>query len=195
MKRLTSKNMMGKWLSICLLFVLKMGLAQAVTLLDESFVRYEAKDERETVVGQAAITTLELFLDPDNLKRSRLDIRLDASSFNSGNVIRDTNARLTVFESAKYPEIVFSLRRILEDLPSLAPGESLAMTLEGDLSMHGRTQSITVPIVLSRDSQRFQAVGEFAVLLSDFQMSRPSFLIWTIEDQVRLYFEIVFRLD
>ncbi len=193
MKRLTSKMYMGKWLSFWLgLSLISISWAQSVTLLPESFVSYQAKDERETVLGQAAVKTLELSLDPENLKRSRLTISLDASSFDSRNPIRDTNARLTVFESGKFPEIVFVLNRIPEDLAPLQTGESLNLTLEGDLAMHGQSKTLTVPVLLSRDDQKFKAVGDFEILLSDFEMSRPSFLFWTIEDQVLIHFEIQF---
>lgn len=177
-----------------LLFTLVFTMSHAqtsMTLESESFVQYQATDPRETVTGQTSIKTLELNFDPQNLRRSSLVVTLDASKFDSGNGIRDTNARRTVFNSDLYPEIVFSLDTLNADVNDVSEGRTQAIELVGTLDMHGVSKEITVNAEILLEGNRLTTTGAFTVLLSDYEMSRPSFLVWTIEDEVELSFQII----
>ncbi len=178
-------------LSSLLMLVTMLSQAQtSMTLEAESYVQYQATDPRETVTGQSSIKTLEFRFDPQNLRRSSLLITLDASKFDSGNIIRDTNARRTVFDSELYPEIVFSLTTLNSEVNEVLEGQAQAIELVGDLAMHGVSKEITVNAQILLEGNVLTTTGAFTVLLSDFEMSRPSFLVWTIEDEVELSFQV-----
>jgi len=179
---------------ILLLVTLAATLSYAqttMTLEPESYVQYQATDPRETVTGQTSIKTLEFSFDPQNLRRSSLVVSLDASKFDSGNVIRDTNARRTVFNSDLYPEIIFSLDTLNAELNEVTEGQTQAIELLGTLDMHGVSKEISVDAEILLEGNILTTTGAFTVLLSDYEMSRPSFLVWTIEDQVELSFQII----
>lgn len=193
MKRITSAGFLRKGLRFVFVGLTCFMLVNAqtsVTLLPESFVEYEAKDEREVVTGRTSIKQLELLFDAGNVSASSLRVVLDASGFDSGNFARDTNARLTVFESKKYPELAFLLDDVSPEANFLAEGETLEVVLQGELSMHGVTKNIEAVASLTLQEGVLLAEGGFEVLLSDFEMSRPSFLVWTIEDTVIIRFSI-----
>ena len=168
--------------------------AQTVSVAPESVVVYEASDDSNRWQGRAPVERIELSLNPDDLRSSSLTVTLKPAEFDSGNFIRDTNARRTVFETNEYPEITFAAERVAADGNSLADGARKEVMVRGDLTMHGVTNEIRVPVTVSRDGVTLRATGEFTVLLSDYQMNRPGFLGNTVNDEVALAFDIVLSL-
>ena len=66
--------------------------------------------------------------------------------------------------------------------------------LRGNLTMHGVTNEVRIPVTVSREGDALTATGEFAVLLSDYEMMRPSFFGNTVNDEVALAFDITLSL-
>jgi hypothetical protein len=60
--------------------------------------------------------------------------------------------------------------------------------------MHGVEQTIRLPVELTRNGNRIAVESEFSVLLSDFAMTRPSFLGLTVADEVQLSVTVVGEL-
>ena len=170
------------------------ALAQSVTVAPESVVVYEASDDSNRWQGEAPVESVTLSLDPENVRSSGLTVTLKPGDFDSGNFIRDTNARRTVFETNEYPEITFTAEGIAAEGNSLADGERKAVNLRGDLTMHGVTNEVRLPVSVSRDGATLTATGAFSVLLSDYEMKRPSFLSNTVNDEVTLEFDITLTL-
>ncbi len=185
---------MVRWLiGFLLLFPPSLAQAQLVGRFEPgSEVSYRASDPRGSFVGRAPVEGLELRLYPDNLRRTGLTVVLRPERFDSGNAIRDINARLTVFESERFPEIVFTLSGVsAETLPEAGTS---TVRLEGTLELHGVTRPLEVEVRLERDGQRLTVTGSFEVLLSDFGMSRPSFLVWRVDDRVTVTLVLKLRL-
>ena len=178
--------------SICVFLSLwtLLGVAQDSLQLSASTVTYTASDKADVWSGSAPLESLDLSLDPDDLGNARLSASLRPAEFNSGNFIRDTNARRTVFEVGEFPLITFELSSVEADQTELDVGENVQVTLNGNLSMHGVTQEITFPATVTRTDDALNAAGEFQVLLSDFEMNRPSFLGNTVADEVSMEFDI-----
>ena len=133
---------------------------------------------------------MDFMLDVDNVERSSLRIVVDPTTFSSGNGIRDTNARRTVFETRQFPEIIFDLQTVNSSAATLADGGTVDLTLQGELAMHGVTNPLEIPASLTRLGNKVTAQGQFEVSLTSFEMSRPSFLVWTIDDIVIIRFTI-----
>lgn len=161
----------------------------------ESFVEYEASDPNGVWQGRAPLETLALTFDDEALSELSLEATLDPGKFNSGNVIRDANARRGVFETGQYPTITLSARGVQADAVSLAEGETKRVELLGRLEMHGVTNEVTVPAEVSREDGTLRAEGAFDVLLSDYNMNRPSFLGTTVDDEVTVRFNVVGTLQ
>lgn len=159
-----------------------------------SFVRYRAATERETFAGVAPVEGITLRLFPDALSRSELRLTVRPERFDSGNLLRDTNARRTVFESGLYPEAAFTLEALTG--PSrLAEGVVAEVELRGTLELHGVSRPLSVTAQLERQGDRLRARGAFSLKLSDFGMTRPSFLFWQVEDEVQVTFDLRLRLE
>jgi polyisoprenoid-binding protein YceI len=171
--------------------VLYLMFANAQTL-EPSFVRYEASDPNGSWSGTAPVSGLELNLNTETLGLSTFTITLDAGGFNSGNFIRDANARRIVFESHLYPEIVFTSKQIIAPDNQLLE-ESNQVTVQGDLTMHGVTRELSIPVTIEYSDPTYIAKGTFEVSLQEFSMRAPEFFGLVVDDLVTIYFEIHFQ--
>lgn len=179
---------------LILLFVLLLPTwvsAQTPVRLVTGTVRYQASDARDTWQGTASVAELDWQMNLEHLPDVTLRVRVNPADFNSGNFIRDANARRSVFETGRYPEIVLTGERFVAQSTRLQDGQSLSGTLTSTLNMHGVTQTLRIPVELTRNGDRIAVESEFSVLLSDFEMTRPSFLGVTVDDEVQLTVTVV----
>jgi polyisoprenoid-binding protein YceI len=180
---------------LLLLALLGLGAALAepfeAALMPESAVEYEIRDSTSVIVGVAPLATLELSFDDDDLSGAHLRATVEPARFSTGNILRDTNARRTVFEIRDFPLIAFDTLAIAADPTDLPDGATRSLLLRGHLTLHGVVREIEVPVEVQREGRRLGVVGAFSVLLSDHDMLRPSFLFLTIDDRV----EIRLRID
>ena len=180
---------------LLLLILSSLALAQvSPTLLPESTVTYTARDNTDEWSGTAPVKTLEFTLNPDDIESSTLSISLEPDEFDSGNFVRDANARRAVFESAEFPEIRFDAAQVSSDNSSLEEGESQTLSMTGDLTMHGVTRDLALDLEVTRTTNTLNATGGFSVLLSDYDMNRPEFFGNVVADEVELVFNIATEL-
>lgn len=163
----------------------------SVTLNPESFAEYDASDPNATWTGRAPISRLEFTLNPERLADSSLTIAVKSGDFSSGNFIRDTNARRTVFESNIYPEIIFVSKQVRADADTIEDGESRQVTLIGDLTMHGVTQALEVVATVTRGGNIVTATGSFEVNYTDFGMRQPTLFTVVVNPTVVIRFNII----
>jgi len=159
-------------------------------LLPESFVEYHASDGLSRWSGRAPMGSLQFSFDDDKLSGSSLVVVVEPERFDSGNFILDAQARSSVFNTARYPTITFTATRISADPDNLPSGATRQLVISGTLAMHGVERSLEVPVTVSRAGDTFVASGEFSVLLSDFGMTRPGFLMLVVADLVEVNFTI-----
>jgi polyisoprenoid-binding protein YceI len=98
-----------------------------------------------------------------------------------------------ILESEKHPQIVFRSAAIL-DLKR--EGDNRSFTLQGDLTLHGVTKRVSVPVKLTREANRLRATGEGIVKQSDFGIAPYSaaFGLIKIRDEVKVSFDVAAKL-
>ena len=169
-----------------------LAIAQ-LELMPSSGVEYTASDPSGSWSGRAPVASLTFKLDPNNVRTAQLSVTVQPGAFDSGNFIRDANARRVVFETGQYPDITFELAALQTSKNNLEDGETLHLTLFGTLTMHGVSHDLTTPATVNRSGATFTASGAFDVLLSDYGMRRPSFFGTEVDDRVQLTFDIQAR--
>lgn len=182
-----------KYFALLVILFLPAALVQT-TRLAESTITYTASQPGEVWQGQAPLASLEFSLDPDNVRGARLRIVVEPARFNSGNFIRDTNARRTVFQTREYPEIIFEATQLSTGGNQIADGVTQTVQVRGELTMHGVTRTLETTVTVTRDGPTFVTEGEFSVLLSDFEMRRPTFFNLIVDDEVVIHLRIVTTL-
>lgn len=98
-----------------------------------------------------------------------------------------------VLESAKYPQMLFKSVSV-SDLTTGAGGE-FRFRLTGDLTLHGVTKRVTIPVSAFLTPGQLRAVGKYTLKQSDFGIKPYSTAGGTIKvkDEVVVNFQIVAR--
>jgi polyisoprenoid-binding protein YceI len=96
-----------------------------------------------SVRGQFKVYSGEVHLDEANPSNSRISIKIDTGSVDTGNVDRDTHLRSADFFNVEvYPSIVFTSTKVEKV-------DDDVYTLIGDLSINGKTNPVSVDFELT----------------------------------------------
>jgi polyisoprenoid-binding protein YceI len=106
------------------------------------------------------------------------------ADFDSGNPSRDAHS-LEVLEGIQYPNITFS------SISIVANGNNLKVT--GNLIFHNVTKLITFVAVREDKDKQITVTGSLSILLSDYKIDTPSFMLIKMEDKMDLSFNMVFH--
>ena len=110
----------------------------------------------------------EVTVDKENPAASRVWVEIVAASLDTRDVHRDKTVRGDDFlDVRRYPTLRFESRRVL-------PTGGEAFDIEGDLTIHGVTRRITVPVRL-RGLARVPQVGDLAGFETSFTIKRSDY--------------------
>jgi polyisoprenoid-binding protein YceI len=141
----------------------------------------------------------EAEVNPEEIERSSLKLTILAASLTVRDDISDKDRseiersmQQEVLESSSYPEIVYEC----SNLSAAKAGEGqYSVTLNGDLTMHGSTQSqpVAARVALSGDSLR--AFGSFTIRQTDYGLKLFSAAggAMKVKDELKFSFNIVGR--
>ena len=110
-------------------------------------------------------------------------ISIPIKSFDSGNTNRDSNM-LVYCKGIKYPDISFRPKEIIKN--------DKFVTVNGMLEFAGNIQDLTISVNIKATSDSsYTARGKFNILLSKFDIDRPSLLFTEIDDKISIEYTII----
>ncbi len=180
--------------AVMVIFVFAHAAAQTNFTLTSSTVTYTASDSRDTWQGVTTLISLELTPTADGL---RVSATLEPGSFNSGNFVRDSNARIGLFDAGEFPTatltgtLPLAPEMLQPGMVSSTASRTQETELGGELLLHGVTQALTVPVTVIREGSELSAETGFPVALSAFGMKGPSLFGVTVDDQVEVAITLV----
>jgi polyisoprenoid-binding protein YceI len=140
-----------------------------------------------------------IVFNPEVVEQSFLKMVIHAASLTDIDDIREKDRteinrtmQQEVLESDSYPEIVYECSRITVN----KTGEGqYAVTLQGELTLHGITRSQPAPARISVSGETLRASGEFSIRQSDYEIRPVSAVGGTIKlkDELKLSFDISAR--
>ena len=143
--------------------------------LDESFISYDGKHPAHNWTGISKEVQGTFELNNEDLTQSKVDLFVPVFSFDSKNANRDSNM-LDVVEEYYYPYVRFISSKIEKT--------NDGFDVYGNLSFHGITKELIIPVSLRQDKNRITVESDFSIMLTDFKIRRPSLLTIKIRNQV-----------
>jgi len=121
-------------------------------------------------------------------------LSVDTTSITSDKSMRDNRLRREGLETDSYRTATFRLTKPVEIPAAALAGTASAVTLNGDLTLHGVTKSVDIPAQAQLVDGTIQVAGSLAFPLSDFGMTAPNIggFIISIADQGTLEFLVDF---
>lgn len=164
----------------------------------ESRVRFELDEDlrgkRNTVVGVTDQVAGEIALDLTDLSTARVGvIQINARTLVTDNNLRNRAIQNQILDTGQYEFITFT-PRIINGLPiSVAIGEEVTFSIEGDLTIRNISQPVVFTIV-ARAVSADQLIGTASAVInrSDFNLSIPNVPnVANVEEEVELYIDFV----
>jgi hypothetical protein len=158
-----------------------------------SSVRWELPVSFRPIMG--IVPLFHGFVEAVPLSSGAWDVRsrivVPAASMRTGSRLRDRTLREKVLETDRFPEIVFELRRFTGDLSRFRPGEAFSVQVAGDLTVHGKTAPVQLPVDVSVFPGAVFLRGSFPVHWKSYGLQDPSF---PVVARVKEPMQVDFRL-
>ncbi len=162
-----------------------------------SFVRYRIKETfaaglvDNTATGDSTDVTGSLKVGGTTV--SDISITANLAALHSDKDFRDRALQSRGLETDRFPTATF-----VASGPATLPaqpkqGSTVSVEVPGDLTLHGATRSVTLPVEARWDGTSIQIVGDLPIVLADYGISAPSGgPIASIEDHGSLEFKVFF---
>jgi polyisoprenoid-binding protein YceI len=143
--------------------------------------------EAQVIPGDAGLQDASLRL---RIRADSLEVTNDVSDKDRNEIQRKMHEE--VLETDRYPEIFYECERASA---SGNPDGRYWVALNGELTLHGVTRPFPVSARVTVNGDLLRGTGEFSLLLSDFNIERPSVAggAVRIKDEIKGTFDIVAR--
>ncbi len=119
-------------------------------------------------------------------------IVVDAESGLTGNDSRDHKMKKDVLESQRYPEIVFSPKRVTG---TVAQQGSSNIQVQGVFRIHGADHALTLNVPVQASGNRVTATTSFVVPYESWGMKNPSFLLLRVDGEAEVSVSAVGKME
>ena len=173
-------------------FVIVGGESSVRFLIDEVIT-----GSQKTVVGETQSVEGTITADYANASAATIStITVDAGSFATDSSFRDKSIRNNILQSGQFPTITFTTTSISGLPDSVAVGDTVAVQVTGDLTIHGTTNQVTFDgsVTVVSDTE-LSGLLSLEITYADFgvQILRMPPDVASVADTVILEIEFVAR--
>ena len=162
----------------------------------ESFVGYRVQEQLATVgaataVGRTSDVTGTMTIDGTTI--TAVDVTADLTTLQSDEANRDRQLQRQGLETATFPTATFTLTQPIELDAVPADGEVVDATATGDLTLHGVTQSVEIPLQARIDGGVITVAGMLPIQFADYDIAQPQgMIVLSVEDHGDLELQLHF---
>ena len=135
-----------------------------------------------TVHGSFQLKNGAIRFDPSTSAASGA-IVIDAASGESGNDGRDRRMHREILESEKFPEIIFTLKRIKGALVADGPSR---LEVAGQIRLHGQDHDVALPVDVVSGGGKLQLTTQIVIPYVQWGLKNPSTFILRVSDKVTI---------
>ena len=162
-----------------------------------SFVGYRvdetlAGNEANTAVGRTPEVSGTLMLEGTSI--TSVEVTANLAALQSDDERRDGQLRRQALETEAFPQATFRLTSPIDLGAEPVDGETISTTATGELTLHGVTRPVEVPIEARLSGDVVSVAGSIDILFADYNIAQPtSFLVLSIEDHGTMELQLHFR--
>jgi polyisoprenoid-binding protein YceI len=124
---------------------------------------------------------------------AELSVTVDMTTLTSDDDRRDGQLAERGLETASFPTATFELTEPIELDEVPTQGQTITAEAGGDLTLHGVTNEVTVPIEARWDGDTIEAVASFEVALAGYDIEPPvGFLVLSIAETGTVEMHLLF---
>jgi polyisoprenoid-binding protein YceI len=159
----------------------------------EKLLRLPASND---AVGRTSAITgaFQLSRDRDVLRVEKgMRIDVDVSKLKSDEDRRDDHMRTMAIETDLFPTASFVTTSDIVLPADLTAGGRVAVTVAGDLTIHGVTRPVSIPLRAQHAGGRIEVVGSLSFPWAYFDMKQPNLSYVTVEADPTLEWQVFFH--
>jgi polyisoprenoid-binding protein YceI len=127
-----------------------------------------------------------------NLSVTTAQFEADLTRLTSDKNMRDNKLRTLGLESDTYPTSTFKLKAPVAVPATRLSGQTFDVTLNGDLTLHGVTRTVSIPAQARMTGGQIEVVGSLTFPMADYSIVPPSIGNFvTVTDQATLEFDVL----
>jgi polyisoprenoid-binding protein YceI len=126
------------------------------------------------------------------LTASEANFEVDLTKLTSDESRRDNRIRTDGLQTNRFPKATFASTKPITLPPETASGQAVKAAAEGDLTIHGVTKRVTIPLDVRVTDGKGELVGSLGFPMSDFNITPPSIGGFvTVDPDATLEFKLV----
>ena len=151
-----------------------------------------AGNRANTAVGRTPDVTGTLTMSGTQI--TAVEITADLTTLESDDKRRDGQLQRQALETARFPQATFKLTSPIELGAAPSDGQAITATATGELTLHGVTKTVQVPIQARLSGDVVTVVGSIEIQFADYSIDQPtSFAVLSIEDHGTMELQLHFR--
>jgi polyisoprenoid-binding protein YceI len=162
-----------------------------------TFAGYRVQEElsglgSNTAVGRTQDVSGTMTIDGTSI--TDLAITVDMTTIRSDDDRRDNSIRERGLQTEAFPTATFALTQPIDVGTRPAEGDQIRLTATGELTLHGVTKSVQIPIDARWNGDTIEATASIDVALADYDIDPPvGFLVLSIQDQGTIEMHLLFQ--
>ncbi len=149
---------------------------------------------KSDAVGRSPAVTGAVRVDRSggSLVATDASFEVDLTKLTSDESRRDNRIRTDGLETNRFPKATFASTRPIPLPAEPAGGQAVTVQGEGDLTLHGVTRRVTIPLDVRVTGNRGELAGSYSFPMSDFNITPPSIGGFvTVDPDATLEFKLV----
>ncbi len=172
------------------------------TVAKNSLAGYRVREQLAFVgapsdaVGRTSSITgsLSLAQTPSGYSVSAASFTVDVSTLTSDRSMRDQRIHSIGLQSDRYPTATFKLTSPINLPASAANGQTVQVSAVGDLTIHGSTQAVTIPMQAKLTGSQIEVAGSITFPFSQFGMTPPNIGGFvSVQNNATMEFQLFFQ--
>ena len=161
-----------------------------ITKGGNNVAEFHAEDTYDSFDGKTSDVNGTIVADPANPSASSVLVNINVDSLDTGVGMRNNEMRARYLETKKFGTATFKSVSVAGPA-SIAPNQPADLNVTGDLTLHGVTKRMTIPVrvVLIPDG-RIHATTNFKIHMPDFGISVPHNVLVTVNDEVPVRLDV-----
>jgi polyisoprenoid-binding protein YceI len=161
-----------------------------------SFVGYRVQEQlanigANTAVGRTPDVSGTLTLQGTTV--TAVEATANLATLKSNDDRRDGQLHRQALETDQFPTATFKLTQPIDLGAAPAEGQAVSATATGDLTLHGETKSVQIPLKAKRAGGVIAVTGSLEITFADFGIAKPtSFLVLSVQDHGTLELQLFF---
>lgn len=162
-----------------------------------SWVGYRAQEELVSIGGTEAVgrtAAVDGSITFAGTQITAAELTADLTTLRSDQSMRDGQLSMQGVQTAQFPTATFVLTQPIELGSIPAEGTPISVEATGDLTLHGVTKNVTIPLNAVWQGDIIGASGSITFPWEDFGMTRPSSMrVVSLAETVTMELQVFFR--